>query len=100
MCIPCACLAQEDGAHGREGRVNSRCLGSGCCLDCVHEFVEELRDVLDCWVHVVRRLVLLLFVVLLASEQVERILCFGELLFRSFLPLGRFLEGLGSFGHI
>ena len=99
MCIPCACLAQEDGAHGREGRVNSRCLGSGCCLDCVHEFVEEIRDVLDCWVHV-RWLVLLQLVVLLASELVERIHGFGELLVRSVLPLGRFLEGFGGFGHV
>ena len=100
MCIPCVCLAQEDGAHGRECRVNSRCLGSRCCLDCVHEFVEELRDMLDRGVHVVRLLVLVVFVLLLASELFERALRFGELVYRCFLPLGRFLERLGSFGHV
>ena len=100
MCIPCACLAQEDGAHGRECRVNSRSLGSRCCLDCVHEFVEELRDMLDRGVHVVRLLVLVVFVLLLVSELFERVLRFGELVLRCCLPLGRFLEEFGGFGHV
>ena len=92
MRVPCARFAQEDGADGRECGVDSCRFGSRSCLDGIHQFVEKVRNVLDCWVYPRRLLVLLFFVVLLVSELFEFALGLGKLVCRCLLPLGHFLE--------